>query len=100
MAEEKKIIEEQTEEKTEEKKKAKKKYFKLSERRLKSGATKKIITIDDEVKPTERDLADVKMYVSCGYEIAHKSKERAEKARERAKKNGFGKKKAEETTEE
>lgn len=78
---------------------ATKKYYKLSERRLKSGAIKRVITIDDSVKPTDRDLADVRLYIQCGYTIAHKSQKRAEVARERAKKSGFGKKKAKKTEE-
>ena len=78
---------------------AEKKYFKLSERILKNGGTKKIITIDDSVKPSKTDLEDVKMYVSAGYIIAHKSQKRAEAARKRVLENGgkIGKKK--ETTE-
>ena len=71
----------------------KKKYYRLSERTLKSGKVKKIITIDDSVKPTDFELADVRLYVQSGYTIAHKSKERAEAARKRAKDTGFGKKK-------
>ena len=66
----------------------KKKYYKLSERTLKSGAIKRTITVDDEVKPTDRDLADVRMYIQCGYVLAHKSKKRAEAARKRIKENG------------
>lgn len=73
---------------------ANKKYYKISTRQLKNG-TKNIITIDNSVKPTAQDIEDVKLYISCGYEIRHKSAERAEKARERALKNGFGKKKEE-----
>lgn len=71
------------------------KYYKLSGRRLTNGTIKNIIIIDDTVKPTETDLQDVKMYVSCGYTIQHKSQSRAAAARERAKKTGFGKKKTE-----
>jgi hypothetical protein len=82
-------------------KKTTKKYYKLSERVLKSGKIKRTITIDDEVKPTERDLADIKLYIQCGYTISHKSQVKAEKARERIKNNGgrIGKKKKTETTE-
>lgn len=72
----------------------KKKYYKLSERTLKSGAIKRTITVDDDVKPTDRDKADVMMYIQCGYVLAHKSQKRAEAARRRAKETGFGKKKA------
>jgi hypothetical protein len=87
--------------KTEEKKKPKKKYYKLSERTLKDGKIKKYITIDDSVKPTQADKNDVEMYIKCGYEIRHKSQQRAENARKRAKQTGFGnKKKAETKTEE
>lgn len=75
----------------------KKKYYKLSERTLKSGKTKKYITIDDSVIPTQADKNDIEMYIKCGYEIRHKSQERAKRARERAEQTGFGKKKAEET---
>ncbi|MBO5949080.1 hypothetical protein J6Q66_09640 [bacterium] len=67
------------------------KYYKLSERKLNGGIIKKIIIIDDTVKPTDIDLADVKMYVSCGYTIQHKSQSRAAAARKRAKETGFGK---------
>lgn len=72
-----------------------KKYYKLSERNLKSGAIKRVITVDDSVKPTDRDLADVRMYIQCGYVLAHKSQKRAEAARKRIKENGgkIGKKK-------
>lgn len=75
----------------------KKKYYKLSERTLKSGKTKKYITIDDSVTPTQADKNDLEMYIKCGYEIRHKSQERAKNARERAKQTGFGSKKKEET---
>lgn len=80
-----------------EKKQVVKKYYKLSERTLKSGAIKRVITVDDSVKPTDRDLADVRMYVQCGYVLAHKSAARAEAARKRIAENGgkIGKKKAE-----
>ena len=80
---------------------AEKKYYKLSERRLKNGETKKVITIDDTVKPTKRDLEDVKVYVYGGYIIAHKSQKRAEAARKRVIDNGgrIGKNKKEETKE-
>ena len=37
---------------------AEKKYFKLSERTLKNGTVKKIITIDDSIKPTKQELED------------------------------------------
>jgi 3-dehydroquinate synthetase len=77
-----------------------KKYYKLSERTLKSGAIKRVITIDDSVKPTDRDKADVRMYVECGYTIAHKSEKRSEAAKKRAKETGFGKKKDKEAKNE
>jgi hypothetical protein len=67
---------------------AEKKYYKLSERLLKSGAIKRTITVDDSVKPTERDLADLRMYIQCGYVLAHKSEKRAAAARKRIKENG------------
>lgn len=72
----------------------KKKYYRLSERTLKGGVIKKIITIDDEITPTKQDLNDLQMYVACGYQIAHKSQKRAANAKKRAEENGFGKKKA------
>lgn len=79
---------------------ADKKYYKLSERILKNGGIKKVITIDDSVKPSKADLEDVEMYVKGGYIIAHKSQKRAEAARKRVLENGgkIGKKK--ENTEE
>lgn len=99
MADEKKVenTAENTAEQETKKKKAPKKYYKLSERHLKSGAIKRVITVDDSVKPTARDLADVKMYVECGYVKAHKSEKRAAAAKARIEKNGgkIGKKKAE-----
>lgn len=74
----------------------KKAYYKLSERTTKAGV-KRIITVDDEVKPTAQDLQDIQLYITCGYTLKHKSKARAEAARKRAKQTGFGKKKKEET---
>jgi hypothetical protein len=71
----------------------KKAYYRISERTLKSGKVKRIITIDDSVTPTDIDKADVKMYIESGYQIAHKSQARAKAAKERAEKTGFGKKK-------
>ena len=47
---------------------------------------KMLIIIDDEVKLTEQDKEDIKFYVSCGYEIKHKSAKKAKKAKENADK--------------
>ena len=75
------------------------KYYKLSQRTTRDKETKEIkkisnyIIIDDSVKPTPKDIEDIKLYIQCGYTIHHKSAKRAAAARERAKKNGFGKKK-------
>lgn len=78
----------------------KKKYYRLSERQLKKNGipagVRKYIIIDDSVTPTAQDLQDVRMYLEIGYVIKHKSQARAEKARQRAKETGFGKKKVEE----
>lgn len=75
----------------------KKKYYRLSERQLKKNGipvgVRKYIIVDDSVTPTEQDKQDVKLYMEIGYVLKHKSQERAEKARERAEKTGFGKKK-------
>lgn len=49
----------------------------------------KLITIDDEVKPTPSDKNDVEMYVNAGYMIKHKSAKRAKVAKERAKKYNY-----------
>ena len=65
-----------------------KKYYKLNTER-------KTITIVDTVKPTKADETDIALYIKCGYVLRHKSQKRAELARERAKTNGFGKKKTE-----
>ncbi len=73
----------------------KKKYYKISQRETKKQGIKHYIIIDDDVKPTAADLKDIKTYIECGYEIKHKSQARAKKARERALKTGFGKKKEE-----
>lgn len=56
---------------------------------------KKTITLNGAVNPTPAELAAVQVYVNAGYEIRFKSEKRAKIAAERAKKNGFGKKKAE-----
>lgn len=69
---------------------ANKKYYTVN-------ATKKVITIDTQVKPTEQDKDTIQMYLGAGYVIRYKSEARAKIARERATKNGFGKKKASET---
>ena len=61
---------------------------------LKVNAEKKVITIDKAVKPTEDDKMLMGIYVQNGYIIRYKSEKRAAAAAERAKKTGFGKKKA------
>lgn len=82
------------------------KYYKLSQRTTRDKETKEIkkvsnyIIIDDSVTPTPKDIEDIKLYIQCGFTIQHKSAKRAAAAKERAKKNGFGKnnkKKTEET---
>ena len=45
---------------------------------------KKIITINDAVKPTAADDKDIALYVSAGYIIRHKSEKRAKVATKRA----------------
>ena len=45
---------------------------------------KKIITINDAVKPTVADDKDIALYVSAGYIIRHKSAKRAKVAAKRA----------------
>ena len=67
---------------------ADKKFFTLN-------TTRKTITLDTKVKPTELDKEAVQMYVNAGYIIRYKSESRAAAARERAKKTGFGAKKKE-----
>lgn len=64
------------------------KYYKLNPKN-------KTITLDINVNPTPTDEKEVQMYVTAGYIIRHKSEKKAELARERAKKTGFGKKKKE-----
>lgn len=54
---------------------------------------KKIITIDFAKELTEAEDRHVRFLMSCGYSVKPKSQARAEKARERALKSGFGKKK-------
>lgn len=66
----------------------------MAQKYLKVNTEKKIITIDDNVKPTATDLADKQDYLKAGYQIRHKSQKRAEAARKRAKETNFGKKKA------
>lgn len=61
---------------------------------LKVNADKKVITIDKSVKATEDDKMLLNIYVGNGYIVRYKSEKRAAAARERAKKTGFGKKKA------
>jgi hypothetical protein len=82
----------------------KEKYYKISIRNYEKSGTKYYIIVDDNVKPTPKDLEDIKLYLQCGYILTHKSQSRAAAARERAAKTGFGKnnkkKKAEEKTEE
>lgn len=58
----------------------------------------KTITIDPSVSATTFDKKAIEYYIGAGYKIRQKSELRANAARERAKKNGFGKKK--ETKEE
>lgn len=53
------------------------------------NSTKKVITIDDTVKQTKRDEDDIKLYISVGYTIRHKSKERVRIATERATKENL-----------
>lgn len=62
---------------------------------LKVNPNNKTITIDFSVKPTAADEKKVQLYIAGGYVIREKSEARAAAARERAKKTGFGKKKAE-----
>jgi hypothetical protein len=66
---------------------AEKKYMKVN-------GEKKVITIDKAVKPTDDDKNLLNIYVQNGYTIRYKSEKRAAAAAERAKKTGFGKKKA------
>ena len=47
---------------------------------------KKVLTIDDSVKPTARDQFLLDNYLKAGYTIRFKSEKRAEKAKERADK--------------
>ena len=67
---------------------AEKKYFT-------QNTEKKVITIDTTVKPTQADKDMVQMLLAAGYKLRQKSQKRAENARARAQKNGFGKKKEE-----
>ena len=67
---------------------APKKYFKLNQKN-------NTITIDTTVIPTTAEKDVVEMYVKAGYVVRFKSEARAKAARERAKNNGFGKKKEE-----
>lgn len=69
---------------------APKKYFKLNQKN-------NTITIDTTVKPTAAEKDVVEMYIKAGYVVRFKSEARAKAARERAEKNGFGKKKKEAT---
>lgn len=62
---------------------ATKKYYRITSRETKKGI-KYYIYIDDTVKPTAQDLADIQMYIKCGYEIKHKSEQRAKEAKARA----------------
>lgn len=48
---------------------------------------KKVLTIDDSVKPNDRDQFLIDNYLKVGYTIRFKSEKRADKARERAQKN-------------
>ena len=45
---------------------------------------KKVITIDESVKMSDRDDKDITRYMSVGYTIRYKSKDRVKKATERA----------------
>lgn len=63
--------------------------------RINPNTLKKTVTLDTKVNPTAADLVAVETYVKAGYEIRFKSEKRAAIAKERAKKSGFGKKKAE-----
>lgn len=62
---------------------------------LKVNTNTKTVTIDKKVTPTADDKELLNIYVSGGYKVRFKSEKRAEVARERAKKTGFGKKKEE-----
>lgn len=64
---------------------ADKKYYK-------ANTQKRVITIDTTVKATAEDKDIIQMYLAAGYTLRCKSQKRAAVARERAKKNGFGKK--------
>lgn len=68
-------------------------YYKLN-------TEKKTITIDTKVKPSEFEKNAVQMYLVAGYVLREKSEKRAAAARERAAKNGFGKKKKAKKAEE
>ena len=61
--------------------------------RINPKTLKKTITLDTNVAPSAAELVAVETYVKAGYEIRFKSEKRAAAARERAKQNGFGKKK-------
>ena len=65
----------------------------MAEKYYRVNTDNKTITINDKVKPSATEEKDVQLYLSAGYKLRHKSEARAEKARERAKKTGFGKKK-------
>ena len=67
--------------------------------RINPTTGKKTVTINTKVEPTPADTAAVQFYVNAGYEIRFKSEKRAKIAAERAKANGFGKKKAAATEE-
>ena len=67
-----------------------KKYYKLNTER-------KTITINDDVKPTKTDEADITLYIKCGYTLRHKSEKRVAIAKERMKETGFGAKKTDKT---
>ena len=47
---------------------------------------KKVLTIDDSVKPTSRDQFLIDNYLKAGYTLRFKSEARAKKAKERADK--------------
>lgn len=75
---------------------SKKAYYRLTSRETKNGL-KNYVYIDDSVTPTAQDKEDIKLYISCGYVLKHKSAKKSAIAKERAKKTGFGQPKAKET---
>lgn len=47
--------------------------------------SKKVITIDDSVKPNAKEKKDIQMYLEAGYKLRHKSVLKSNQAKERAK---------------